>query len=161
MSLEINFDSINTDQEWVDALVSIFNAAPSANLQERSKLIILITTFVQKSPTRVSTLDNIALGLQSDLGIADINARIAAIKARNAVLKQHAEDLGLQVKSATRDSGGLTRIKGEIDKATETIKAMKTIASQFETPNISINARIQAVVAALESLSKAVNDSNG
>lgn len=161
MSLEINFDKVNTDQEWVDALVSIFNAAPSANLQERSKLIILITTFVQRSPSRVSTLDDIALGLQSDLGIADINARIAAIKARNTVLKQHVEDLGLEVKTAKRDAGSLTRIKAEIDKAAETINAMKTIAAQFETPNISVNAKIQAVVTALESLSRTVNENNG
>lgn len=160
MSLEINFDRVNTDQEWVDALVSIFNAAPSANLQERSKLIILITTFVQRSPSRVSTLDDIALGLQSDLGIADINARIAAIKARNTVLRQHVDDLGLEVKTAKRDASSLTRIKAEIDKAAETIKAMKTIAAQFETPNISVNAKIQAVVAALESLSRAVNENN-
>lgn len=160
MALEIDFTQVNTDEQWVNALASIIDAALNANTsQERSSLILLLGRFVQKSPTRLSALDDIAMGLQTDLALTNIQQRIARIEMRNQALKQRAQALGVQIQFATNDAGRLTRIKTEIDKATATVTAIKQLAEGLNS-SASTNARFQAVFDSLDKLAQALGTQN-
>jgi hypothetical protein len=160
MALVIDFNQVNTDEEWVNALASIIDAGISANtLQQRSDLILLLGRFVQRSPTRLSALDDIAMALQTDLALTNTAARISRIEGRNNRLRQLAGQLGVEVLIANSDAGRLTRIKAEIDKATATVTAIKQLADGLNSSG-STSARFQAVFDSLDKLAQALGAQN-
>lgn len=154
MSLSIDFNQVNTDEQWVNALASIFDAALSANTEQvRSNLISLLGRFVQKSPTRLAALDDIAIGLQTDLAITNTDDRIRRIESRNSLLEQQAEAIGVEVTIANRDAGRLSRIKSEIDKATTAIRAIKQLADTIDS-SAGTKAKFQSVLTNLDELAQ-------
>jgi hypothetical protein len=151
---DINLDNLITDDEWVNALARILDESMNASPSERSQIITFLTRFVQKSPLRLSPLDDIAVRLQANLTLANLTQRLNELSSRNQELVNLADSLGVQVIAANQDAGKLTRITGEIKKVTASITTIKDLVSQLNSTDATKVSRIEAVITALENLNQ-------
>ena len=150
-----NIDAeISPDRVFISVFAVIIDASRNANSNENSTLQDIIGDFLIKLPNRatMNRLRNTANQLETDVMIAVVEARIAAINARNQELTQLAKALGIQIEAANTDAEKLTKITGEINKATQSVNTIKTLVSQLNSSDANANAKIQAVIAALEKL---------
>ena len=145
---------ISPDRVFINTFAVILAASRSASSTQNSTLQDIIGDFLTKLPNRatLSRLRTTANQLETDVMIAEVEARRRAIDARNQELTQLARALGIQIEAANTDAEKLTKITGEINKATQAVNTIKTLVSQLNNSNANANARIQAVITALEKL---------
>jgi len=150
-----NIDSeISPDRVFVNAFAVILEASKSAKPAENSTLQDIIGDFLTKLPNRMtlSRLRNTADQLETDVMIVIGSERTAAIKARNQELTQLAKALGIQIEGANTDAERLTKITGEINKATQAVNTLKTLVSQLDNTDANVDAKIRAIITALDEL---------
>lgn len=147
-------EEISPDRVFINVFTVIIDASRNAKSNENPALQDIIGDFLTKLPNRatMNRLKNIADQLETDVMIAIVGARIAAINARNQELTQLAKALGIQIEAANTDAEKLTKITGEINKATQAVNTIKTLVTQLNSADATANAKIQAVITALEKL---------
>lgn len=145
-------EEISPDRVFINVFAVILDASRNSN--ENAALQDIIGDFLTKLPNRatLNRLRNTADQLETDVMIAEVGARTAAINARNQELIQLAKALGIQIEAANTDAEKLTKITGEINKATQAVNTIKTLVSQLNSSDAGTSARIQAVITALEEL---------
>lgn len=148
-----NIDTdISPDRVFINAFAIVLEASRNSN--ENAELQDIVGDFLRKLPNRVTLnkLRNTADQLETDVMITVAATRTAAINARNLELTQLAKALGIQIEAANTDAEKLTKITGEINKASQSVNTIKTLVSQLNNSDANATARIQAVVTALEKL---------
>lgn len=152
-NINLNLDPDDADG-WVNVLARILDESVNANSSERSQLITLITKVVKGTGVSLKPLDEIALKLQANLALANLAQRLNELDLRNKELLNLAQQLGVQVVAANRDSGRLIHITNEINKVTATVNTIKDLVSQLNSPNANTVTKIEAVITALEKLTE-------
>jgi hypothetical protein len=155
MITPIIWNRLITNADWIGALATILDDvedSDQSDSNERAKLQDQLQTFVEKSPSRLSALDDIAARVSVDVMITDVARRIGEIRARNAELSALATALGEQVEAANRDAGRILRITAEINKAKDAILAVKNMASRLSEDKPDAVDAIRAVLDGLSSL---------
>jgi hypothetical protein len=155
MITPIKWDDLTTDADWIGALAIILDDiedGPQSDSNERAMLQGQLQTFVEKSPARLSALNEIATQVSVNIMITDVARRIDEIKARNAELSVAAAALGEQVEAANRDAGRIPRITAEINKARDAILAVKDMAARLSADKPDAVDAIRAVLDGLSSL---------
>ena len=155
MITPIKWNDLITDAEWIGALATILDDiedGAQSDSNERAMLQEQLQTFVEKSPARLSALDEIAERVSVNVMVTDVARRIGEINARNVELSGAAAALGEQVEAANRDAGRILRITAEINKARDAILAVKVMAARLSADKPDAVDAIRAVLDGLSSL---------
>ncbi|HEY7179866.1 MAG TPA: hypothetical protein VIC84_00540 [Blastocatellia bacterium] len=155
MITPIKWNEVRTNSQWIETLATILGDCEDGGRtdpSERLELQTQLRTFVERSPSRVSALDEIALQASTDIMLAEVTERIAEIGRRNADLTAAAGDLGVQIEAANRDAGRVLRITAQLNKAIEAIAAVRDMVARLESDNANADEAIQAVLDGLGTL---------
>jgi len=102
-----------------------------------------------------------AKDLAEVLMLADVNARIARIRARNDLIAELTDELQLQVDKANNDATLLKRIKDGVNKATRTVEELKALVNELSATDASARDRITALLERLGNISSILKPENG
>lgn len=151
-AIESDFSGI---EDFVQAYATIVDAGKTLREHERIALQTVVSNLrgkIREGATFQNLRDS-ARHFEEDLAAQIIGTGMSNIVARNQELQSMLSALGLHIAAANADANRLQQITANINKATEAVNTIKTLATQLNSPNsASVNARIQAVVTALESL---------
>lgn len=149
--IESDFSGI---EDFVEVYAKIVDAGKTLKENERIALQTVVSNFRGKIPEGATfqNLRDSARRFEEDLAAQIIGNGMANIAARNQELLSILNALDLHIAAANADANKLQQITTNINKATEAVNAIKTLASALDSPNANTNSRIQAVVTALENL---------
>lgn len=147
-------EEISPDRVFINVFAIVLAASKNNNPDQNADLQEIIGDFLARLPNR-ATLNKLratADQLQTDVMIEEIGERTARISARNQELTQLAKALGIQIEGANTDAERLTKITGEINKATQAVNTIRGLVSQLNSPDANAEAKIKAVLEALAEL---------
>ena len=158
-----NLDEDNSPlSKFKDAMQHIEVASrttPNANLQ---RIRDILSTFRSKVPDMLllKRVKADAKDLDETLTLDSLEERIAAINARNFALTNLTKALNDQSANAVHDAELLKLITGAVDKATETVTAIKTLVDQLQEADGNARATIKAFIDALDKVSSIFRPQN-
>lgn len=149
----INGD-LDSPRRFTLAYAKIVEAGKTVKEVERIPLQNITINLIGKMRVGASfdKLRESASGFVDDLTVAIVGTGMANIAARNQELSEMLAVFGEHIEAANADANRLQQITANINKATEAIKTVKTLVSQLSSADANANAKIQAVITALEDL---------
>lgn len=129
--MNIDFDSLETLDDWSEALQQILGGARTAlqsgNVQNRVAVQELLAEFIGKSPNRIaSALDDIARKAMDDMLDKAVEEALVGLSSRTADLALHAKAVSEIASSAEVKAASirLEKAKRVIDSATSAIVSL-------------------------------------
>jgi len=155
---EINFDALVLKSDWAAALKSILDEAEVAiQGNDGAKKLALqaqLKTFIKRSPSKVDSLDDIALGAIDDLTLSMLSSAIASIQKRNQDLKAATAAIEAATTTAEKDAKALQlkNVIDALDRAKSAVETLKNLAQNLAQPDQDLTDRVTKISTAIEDL---------
>lgn len=135
MAKEYNWDALLSTREWADVLKDIIadvdKAVREGSSEDRLSCADILDKFIEKSPPKCQSLDEIANDLISDLLIADMHAAAQAIASRNVALKKQIALIN-GVASDAKKSAEQLRLEPVISQMVKAKDVLETLKQEIE-----------------------------
>ena len=158
--MSIDFDSLETFDDWSDALQQILRqgrtALQSGDVQGRVAVQDLLREFIEKSPNRIANgLDDIARKAMDDMLNTALSEALASLSSRTADLAMHAKAISDIASSAEAKAASirLDKAKQVIDSATSAIVSLNGLRQ-----TLGAAADDQAVVGKIDKAVKVIQE---
>lgn len=132
--MNIDFDSLETFDDWAAALQQILDqartAVQSVDVQRRVEVQDLLADFIGKSPNRIAKgLDDIARKTMDDMLAQAIDEALSSLASRTADLALHAKAISDIASNAEASAASirLEKAKSVIDSATSAIVSLSDL----------------------------------
>jgi hypothetical protein len=135
MMATIDWDQLNSIQEWAEVLKTLLadakNAIADNDLDAKLSAQQQLLEFIKESPQRCSFLDDIANKAAHDLFLDTVAACLQGIASRNAELQQATKIISGVTDEANSDAKTLllTDVKSGLDKITAGLTKLQTAAT--------------------------------
>ena len=148
-------ESESTPFEFRDVYRDIEAAARTTDNSEINRIREILSTFRNKLPNKtiLKPIRSGAQDLADTLMLATLTARIQRINDRNQALSNLNSALDVQIQKGNADANLLTDIKDKINKATETVNAIKTLINQLTATDATTKSSLAALVDTVDSIS--------
>lgn len=126
---------------------------------DRQRLADILSRFRRKIPDLIAfnRLRADARDLDEMLMVEDVAARIQRIRDRNDLLRELTGLLDNQVEKANNDANLLKQIKSGIERATATVKEIRSLINQLNATDVSTRNQLLALVQSLGNISSLLN----
>lgn len=154
----IKWNTLLTIRDWAAALEKLLEQAREAvtgnNAEARQAVQQQLIEYTKNSPAMCNALDDIASQASTDLFVAQVDACLVAIGARNAELKKAIALIEGATDHALKDARTiqLGNLVESLRKTRGALAAFKTLERKLAAPDQNLLAKVKAVEEAIAEL---------